>query len=86
MTEPKLRIKTKPVVVKAVGCCVKTGTSSPFPIFIGNTHHLLTKHRNGGENLCQECSNLVNVALKCKDAADIFIGRELESQVSSLMK
>lgn len=72
MTEPKLRIKTKPIDVIAVGCCVKTGTSSHFPMFIDNIHHLLIKHRNGGEDLCQECSSLVNAALKCKDAADFF--------------
>ena len=74
MTELKLRTKTKPVEVNAVGFCVKTGTSSPFLMFIGNVHHLLIKHKNQGEALCQEWDDLETAALKCREVADFFVG------------
>lgn len=43
MTELKLRTKMNPVDVNAEGFCVKTGTSSPLPMFIANIRHLLIK-------------------------------------------
>lgn len=58
MTEVKLRTKMKPVDVKAVGFCVKTGTSSPFLKFIGNIHHLLIKHQRGDKLSARNATSL----------------------------